>query len=70
MERSSALILGGGAVGLAAANYLSKNSIAVTFVEARDRLGGRIHTTRLLIPRVIKAPFMALWLAASGPEGR
>ena len=38
------LIIGGGAAGLAAANFLSKQGVRIDLLEARDRLGGRIHT--------------------------
>jgi len=38
------LILGGGIAGLGAANWLVRNGFAVTVFEAKDRLGGRIHT--------------------------
>lgn len=38
------LILGAGAAGLAAADTLSHAGVTVTVLEARDRLGGRIHT--------------------------
>jgi monoamine oxidase len=38
------VVLGGGAAGLAAAAVLCRRGMAVTVVEARDRLGGRIDT--------------------------
>ncbi len=38
------LILGAGAAGLAAACDLAASGITVTVLEARDRIGGRIHT--------------------------
>lgn len=38
------LIIGGGVAGLAAAAELSRSGRRVTLLEARDRLGGRIHT--------------------------
>lgn len=40
------IILGAGAAGLAAARRLTAAGRTVTVVEARDRLGGRIHTLR------------------------
>ena len=40
------VIVGGGAAGLAAARVFSSSKLRVTILEARDRLGGRIHTLR------------------------
>ena len=42
---SSIIIIGAGASGLAAARSLSKRGKQVTVLEARDRIGGRIHTS-------------------------
>lgn len=44
--KKSVLILGGGIAGLAAARELARHNIAVTVIEAQDRLGGRIRTAR------------------------
>ena len=44
MQPSGVIVIGGGAAGLMAAYTLSKAGIPVTLLEARDRLGGRIHT--------------------------
>ena len=41
----SVIIIGGGIAGLSAANELLKNDCTVTVLEAKDRFGGRIHTT-------------------------
>src|SRR6266576_11801 len=38
------LIIGAGAAGLSAARDLSSKGVKVTVLEARDRIGGRIHT--------------------------
>src|SRR5262245_38682524 len=38
------IVIGAGAAGLAAAHRLAKSGIAVTVLEARDRIGGRIRT--------------------------
>jgi monoamine oxidase len=43
-RRKSALIVGGGISGLAAALELARNKISVRLIEAKDRFGGRIHT--------------------------
>jgi monoamine oxidase len=40
------IILGAGAAGLSAAVELSRAELAVTIIEARDRIGGRIFTLR------------------------
>ena len=39
------LVIGAGAAGLAAAGRLAAAGVRVTVLEARDRVGGRIHTT-------------------------
>ena len=47
MPRSdSVVIIGAGAAGLAAARALAEEGIRATILEARDRIGGRIFTTR------------------------
>jgi monoamine oxidase len=45
---ASALVIGAGAAGLAAAATLQDEDVAVTVVEARDRSGGRIWTDHSL----------------------
>ena len=57
----SVLIIGGGVAGLAAAQHLARAGLTVTILEARDRLGGRIHTFRhrsLPIPVEFGAEFI------------
>ena len=41
---SSVIGIGAGFAGLAAANYLRKKKIKVTVLEARNRIGGRVHS--------------------------
>jgi monoamine oxidase len=43
-EHSTIVIIGAGLTGLTIAYLLKKQGIAATIIEARDRLGGRIHT--------------------------
>lgn len=45
--RPKIAIIGGGLTGLTAAYLLKKQGISATVIEARDRLGGRIHTKYL-----------------------
>jgi monoamine oxidase len=42
----SVVIIGGGVAGLSAANELLRNGCTVTVLEAKDRMGGRVHTIR------------------------
>jgi monoamine oxidase len=44
MEENSVIVIGGGVAGLAAARALALAGLPVTLLEARERLGGRIHT--------------------------
>ena len=43
---TSVVVAGAGLAGLSAARALEKRGAAVTVVEARDRVGGRVHTIR------------------------
>jgi monoamine oxidase len=42
----SVLVIGAGLAGLAAAGRLARSGLHVTVLEARDRIGGRVHTLR------------------------
>jgi monoamine oxidase len=46
MNTRTAVVIGGGIAGLAAALELAKNNISTTVLEAKRRFGGRIHTIR------------------------
>ncbi len=43
-DKYDAIIIGGGVSGLAAAASLTEKGYKTLVVEARDRLGGRIHS--------------------------
>ncbi len=55
MNSTRVVIIGAGAAGLAAAQRLSKAGIDVMILEARDRIGGRIHTLNDAWPIPIEA---------------
>jgi monoamine oxidase len=65
----SVLVIGAGLAGLAAARRLADVGVHVTILEARDRVGGRVHTrrdSRLPIPVELGAEFVhgtpkAIW---------
>jgi uncharacterized protein with NAD-binding domain and iron-sulfur cluster len=44
VNNNSVLVIGAGAAGLAAARDLAAAGLSVTIIEARDRIGGRVHT--------------------------
>jgi hypothetical protein len=47
VARARVVVIGAGVSGLAAARRLAQNNLHVTLVEARNRIGGRVHTTVL-----------------------
>ncbi len=58
---SDVVVLGAGAAGLAAARDLSQAGLRVTVIEARSRIGGRVHTVhdpRAPIPIELGAEFV------------
>lgn len=54
------LVIGAGMAGLAAADSLHKAGETVTVLEARNRIGGRVHTDRSFsdIPVELGAEFI------------
>jgi monoamine oxidase len=60
-ERRDVVIVGAGAAGLACARELAAQGVRSLLLEARDRLGGRIHTLRvpgLTLPLELGAEFV------------
>lgn len=59
-RRSDVIVLGAGAAGLAAARDLTRAGLTVTVVEARGRVGGRVHTrdSALAVPLELGAEFV------------
>ena len=47
------VVIGGGLAGLAAARRLKQQGASVVLLEARDRIGGRVHSERLQTGQVI-----------------
>ena len=46
MADCDVVIIGAGAAGLAAASTLLRRGLSIIVIEARDRIGGRVHTIR------------------------
>ena len=46
-DRRRVVVVGGGITGLATARFLGQAGVAVTLLEAADRLGGKIRTLEL-----------------------
>ena len=62
MERDTIIVIGAGLAGLRAANQLQEAGLAVTVLEARNRIGGRTWTDRSM-------PGIALDMGASWIHG-
>ncbi len=48
------LVIGAGTAGLAAARELSNAGVNVLVLEARDRVGGRVHTDTAFAPHPVE----------------
>lgn len=57
----TALVVGGGIAGLAAATVLAERGVAVTLLEAQDRLGGRVSAWPLADGRTMSRGFHAFF---------
>ncbi|HWP71872.1 MAG TPA: FAD-dependent oxidoreductase, partial [Gemmatimonadaceae bacterium] len=61
LQNSDVVIVGAGVAGLSAAQHLLAHGRAVTVLEARDRIGGRIwtlHDPALPVPIELGAEFL------------
>ena len=52
-ETASVIIIGAGISGASAANVLVAKGFNVTIIEARNRIGGRIHTDRTTLSKPV-----------------
>ena len=65
---SRVVVVGAGFAGLAAADALAARGVDVTVFEARDRVGGRVHSRRLAngaVLRVSREVDLPAWIAWS-----
>ena len=52
--RMATLVIGAGTAGLMAARELSNAGVNVLVLEARDRIGGRVHTDTTFAPHPVE----------------
>jgi monoamine oxidase len=57
-SRYDTIVIGAGVAGLAAARILARHGLAVALLEARDRVGGRVHTVGGAAPIELGAEFI------------
>jgi monoamine oxidase len=57
-SRYDTLVIGAGVAGLAAARILARHGLAVAVLEARGRVGGRVHTVGGTVPIELGAEFI------------
>lgn len=61
------LILGAGAAGLSCASFLKRAGFSATILEARDRVGGRVFTSRPLSPLMLPIELGAEFIHGTPP---
>jgi monoamine oxidase len=66
MERVDAVVIGAGLAGLACARMLSSAGQRVVVLEAKDRIGGRLHTMRRATGEVVELGAQVLHAADAG----
>lgn len=62
------IIIGAGLAGLKAAADLRDKNYSVVVLEGRDRIGGRVHTTKLLSTRNYAVEVGAQWFHGDSTE--